>query len=199
MDKNKIELRVLQVFPKRMVQPEIITLVLGEVNGFRQFALAIGAAEAQAIVMELKSIYPPRPQIHQLFAGYLEASEAKMLRALIYKVEDGIFYAYIYIKVGDTIMRMDSRTSDAVAMALRMKAPIFIYEEILNELPGEVDKDSGRIAPIGDALDPETDDFFTDDSIELLEKALEKAIRNEDYERASNLRDEINRRKQQQQ
>jgi bifunctional DNase/RNase len=122
-----------------------------------------------------------------------------MMRALIYKVEDGIFYSYIYLKVDGAIMRMDAHTSDAVLLALRMKAPIYAYDEILEELSDNQDGESGRIAPMGDTLDPDSDAFFAGDSIELLEQELQEAIKKEDYERASRIRDVINSRKQQQQ
>jgi bifunctional DNase/RNase len=202
MDKKKVELRVLQLFPNQAPHPDSITMILGEAaeGGLRQFALSIGLPEAQAIMMELRGTFPPRPLMYQLFAGYLEATGVQLMRALIYKVEDGIFYAYLYLKVDGAIMRMDARTSDAVLLALRTKAPIFVYEEILDELSSKShSQESGRIAPMGDVLDPNADDFFSGDSIELLEQALQEAVKNEDYERASRIRDEINNRKQQQQ
>ncbi|MDR0977144.1 MAG: bifunctional nuclease family protein [Prevotellaceae bacterium] len=208
MDKKKVELRVIRLFPPQPQSPEeaakppeSITLILGEAekDGYRRFALSIGLSEAQAIVMELRETFPPRPMMYQLFAGYLEATGVQMMRALIYKVEEGLFYSYIYLKVDGAIMRMDARTSDAVLLALRMKAPIYVYEEILDELFKSQSIETGRIAPMGDALDPNTDDFFTGDSIELLEQELQKAIKNEDFERASRIRDEINNRRQQQQ
>ena len=128
--KKKIELEVLNI-SNSQEQAGAYALVLGEVDGARQLPVIIGAAEAQAMLISLKGIVPPRPLTHNLFASCLEVLGVNMMRALIYRVDNGVFYSYIYLKADDAIIRMDARTSDAVAMALRMKAPIFIYEEIL--------------------------------------------------------------------
>ena len=128
--KKKIELEVLNI-SNSQEQAGAYALVLGEVEGTRQLPVIIGAAEAQAMLISLKGIIPPRPLTHNLFASCLEVLGVNMMRALIYRVDNGVFYSYIYLKADDAIIRMDARTSDAVAMALRMKAPIFIYEEIL--------------------------------------------------------------------
>lgn len=79
----------------------------------------------------MRGITPPRPLTHTLFASVLKALGANLLRILIYKVENGIFYSYLYMKTEETILRIDARTSDAIALALRMNAPIFIYDDIL--------------------------------------------------------------------
>lgn len=187
MDKKKVELQVLNI-SNSQAQAGAYALVLGEVNGERQLPVIIGASEAQAMVIELKGIVPPRPLTHNLFASVLEVLNVKLMRVLIYKVDNGVFYSYLYMKADETILRIDSRTSDAVALALRMNAPIFIYEEILeserlkteNTATGEDDKNLNKNAP------------FHSDPLSILKTALQKAVDEEDYERAATLRDQIN-------
>ena len=101
-------------------------MVLGEINGMRQLPVIIGSAEAQSMMIEMRGIVPPRPLTHTLFASVLKVLGATLLRVLIYKVDNGVFYSYLYMKTEETILRIDARTSDAVALALRMDAPIFI-------------------------------------------------------------------------
>lgn len=124
MNKKKIELQVLNI-SNSQAQAGAYALVLGEVGGERQLPIIIGATEAQAMVIEMKGIVPPRPLTHNLFASVLEVLGVKLMRILIYKVDNGVFYSYLYMKAEETILRIDARTSDAVALALRMNAPIF--------------------------------------------------------------------------
>lgn len=198
MNKKKVELEVLNI-TNSQEEAGAYALVLGEVNGSRQLPVIIGAAEAQAMLVVLKGVIPPRPLTHNLFASCLEVLGVTMVRALIYKVDNGVFYSYIYLKADGTIIRMDARTSDAVAMALRMKAPIFIYEEILEseQLKATDDPKEVTTAPMGNGSDPRMDEFLRKDSIDLLQSALQKAIKEENYERAAQIRDEIAKRKKQ--
>lgn len=165
-------------------------LMLGEVDGERQLPVIIGASEAQAMVIELKGIVPPRPLTHNLFASVLEILGVKLMRVLIYKVDNGVFYSYLYMKEDETILRIDARTSDAVALALRMNAPIFIYEDILEaerikteESSDSENKETGR------------ENLLKKDTLDLLKEALQKAVEEENYERAALLRDQINQQK----
>ena len=193
--KKKIELEVLNI-SNSQEQAGAYALVLGEVEGARQLPVIIGEAEAQAMLISLKGIVPPRPLTHNLFASCLVVLGVNMMRALIYRVDNGVFYSYIYLKADDAIIRMDARTSDAVAMALRMKAPIFIYEEILESEQLKTGKEN--VAPMGENPSPHEDEFFHGDTMEMLQKALQEAIANENYERAAHIRDEISKRKEQQ-
>lgn len=197
--KKKIELEVLNI-TNSQAQAGAFALVLGEVDGPRQLPVIIGASEAQAMLISLKGIIPPRPLTHNLFASCLEVLGVNMMRTLIYRVENGVFYSYIYLKADDAIIRMDARTSDAVAMALRMKAPIYIYDEILEseQLKTGTSKEPGSMAPMGENPDPHKDEFLHGDTLEMLQTALQEAIANENYERAAHIRDEINKRKEQQ-
>ena len=183
MNKKKIELQVLNI-SNSQAQAGAYALVLGEVGGKRQLPIIIGATEAQAMVIEMKGIVPPRPLTHNLFASVLEVLGVKLMRILIYKVDNGVFYSYLYMKAEETILRIDARTSDAVALALRMNAPIFVYEEILET--GESTTD-----PMGGS-EPDKDELLQEDTIGILKTALQKAIEEEDYERAAQIRDQIN-------
>ncbi|WP_418699258.1 bifunctional nuclease domain-containing protein [Bacteroides sp.] len=186
MNKKKIELQVLNI-SNSQAQAGAYALVLGEADGERQLPVIIGASEAQAMVIELKGIVPPRPLTHNLFASVLEVLGVKLMRVLIYKVDNGVFYSYLYMKSEETILRVDARTSDAVALALRMNAPIFVYEDILETECLKTGKDiTDSNASDKDALE---------ETLDVLKAALQKAVDEEDYERAALLRDQINQRK----
>lgn len=189
MNRKKIELQVLNI-SNSQAQAGAYALVLGEAGGERQLPIIIGATEAQAMVIEMKGIVPPRPLTHNLFASVLEVLGVKLMRVLIYKVDNGVFYSYLYMKAEETILRIDARTSDAVALALRMNAPIFVYEDILETeclKTGESSTD-----PVVGGNDPDKEELLQEDTADILKAALQKAIEEEDYERAAQLRDQIN-------
>ena len=187
MDK-KIELQVLNISNSK-AQVGAYALVLGEVGGERQLPIIIGPAEAQATAICLKGVKAPRPLTHDLFYTCLNVLGTKMLRVLIYKAKEGVFYSYIYLQKDEEIIRIDSRTSDAIALAVRADCPIFIYESILEREYIRLD-DSDQ--PDTEQQEEETNDS---DNVNSLEQALEQAIKEENYELAARLRDEINRRK----
>ena len=212
MNKKKIELQVLNI-SNSQAQAGAYAMVLGEINGMRQLPVIIGSAEAQSMMIEMRGIVPPRPLTHTLFASVLKVLGATLLRVLIYKVDNGVFYSYLYMKTEETILRIDARTSDAVALALRMDAPIFIYDDILE---AECLKTEHSITPT-----QQTDDAAADaatrkktlkqqlpplryrklcpstrkKTLKQLKEALQNAIDEEDYERAAQLRDIINQHK----
>lgn len=189
MNRNKIELRVLSLSFSQE-QSGAYALLLGEMNGDRQLAVIIGASEAQAILLELKGIKSPRPLSHQLFASVVEALSVRLLRVLIYKVEKGLFYSYLFLKTENSIIRVDARTSDAIAIAMYLQSPIFIYEDLLEEEKLKLEDKQAQ-----------PDDTFAKGQppIEIIKKALEDAVEAEDYEKAALLRDLINNYKNQNQ
>ncbi len=191
MNKKKIELQVLNI-SNSQAQVGAYAMVLGEVNGPRQLPVIIGSAEAQSMMFEMSCIFPPRPLTHTLFSSILIALGVNLLRVLIYKVDNGVFYCYLYMKAEETILRIDARTSDAVALALRMNAPIFIYDDIL-EAECLKTEHSITINENGD----NTGNTAPQKTLEQLKVALQKAIDEEDYERAAQLRDIINQHKKQ--
>ena len=182
MNRNKTELKVLNLSFSQE-QSGAYALLLGEMNGDRQLAVIIGAAEAQAILLELRGIESPRPLSHQLFASVIEALNVRLLHVLIYKVEKGLFYSYLFLKKENSIIRIDARTSDAIAIAMYLQSPIFIYEDLLEgeklNLEHNATRPEARFAP-------------KQPSIETIKKALEEAVDAEDYEKAALLRDLIN-------
>lgn len=158
-------------------------LVLGETGGQRQMPVIIGAAEAQVILLEIRGIVSPRPLTHELFASVLEALGARLLRVLIYRVENGLFYSYLYLQSAENILRIDARTSDAVALAMRMHSPILVYEDILEAECIRMDETEET---------DQTDDTSDEQpSLEEMMKELNEAIEQEEYEKAAALRDRI--------
>ncbi len=189
MDKKNVALEVLSV-SNSQIQAGAYALLLGEVGGDRRLPIIIGAGEVQALMISLKEIRPPRPLTHQLFASVIEAVGAKLTHVLIYKVENGIFFAYLFLKTKEEVLRIDARTSDAIILALRLSAPIFIDEEILDaeclrvEHLTAADKEGEKPTVAGNPF-PEAD-------MEALQSALKHAIEEENYEQAAKLRDRIN-------
>lgn len=183
-NRKKVELRISSL-SNSQTQAGVYVLQLSEVGTRHNLTVAIGTSEAQAIMLELRGIMPPRPLTHILFASVLEALGVRLLRVIIYRAEKGIFYSYLYLRSGEMILRVDSRTSDAVALALHMKAPILTYEDLLGTecMTG----DNAENLP-GD-FPPGNDRFVNPDT---LKEALQKAIDQEDYEQAAILRDQIN-------
>lgn len=182
MSRNKTELRVLSLSFSQE-ESGAYALLLGEMDGERQLAVIIGASEAQAILLEMRGLKSPRPLSHQLFASVIEALNVRLLRVLIYKVEKGLFYSYLFLQTENSIIRVDARTSDAIAIAMYLQSPIFIYEDLLER----------------EKLNLENKKMQSDDTlakeqppIEIIKKALEEAVEAEEYEKAALLRDLIN-------
>lgn len=165
-------------------------LIMQEVDGIRTLPIIIGGFEAQAIAIVIERILPPRPLTHDLFKNFLETFSISITEVIIYKFEKGVFYSKIIATDGVSTKEIDSRTSDAVALALRFNCPIYTTEEILAEV-GLVIK-TEDIPPVKTTEDNELSDY-TD---EELEEMLKSAIENEEYEKASQLRDELKRRKE---
>lgn len=187
MDKKKIELRILDIYC-RPTKTEAFTLLLGETEGERRLPIIIGSHEAQAIIIELRNIAPERPLTHHLFASVLEVLGVQLLRVVIYKIHNGVFYSYLYLKIQETIIRVDARTSDAVILSIRMKAPIYTYNEILEaEIKGE-----SSANPLHTQEGTDVDELLESDTVEILQTALQRAIKEENYELAARLRDQIN-------
>ena len=189
MDK-KVELQVISI-SNSQAQVGAFALVLGEVDGERQLPIIIGPTEAQATSLYLKGMKTPRPLTHDLFYTCINVLGATLLRVLIYKAVDGVFYSYLYIKREEEIIRIDARTSDAIALAVRADCAIFVYESILeSECIRITDTESDE------ATEENTEEGKHQpqpENLATLEDALSKAIKEEKYELAARLRDEIKR------
>ncbi len=178
-------------------QSGAFALVLGEIGGKRRLPIVIGNFEAKAIAIALDNEYKSqRPITHDLFKTLADGFKINVQKVVISSINSGgIFSSIIYcVDHNGKEVELDSRTSDAVAIAIRFKAPIFTYEAIINEAGIILDKDVISTQSTEPEESQEDSNDFKKLSIKELEGKLNKAIENEDYELASKIRDEINRR-----
>ncbi len=203
---GKIKLNVLGISYSQ-TQSGAYALVLSEEDGNRRIPIIVGGFEAQAIAIELEGLAPPRPLTHDLFKNFAESYGIKLVEVNIHKLEDGVFFANILCDNGGQRITLDARTSDAIALALRFTCPIYTTEEIVDKAgivldfekgteldhPAALQDDEGEIEidkPKKGA--PQTD--LSNTSMDDLRSMLAEAVSKEDYEKASLIRDEINRR-----
>lgn len=186
---DKVELKVRSIIFNQN-QSNSFSLTLEELSGKRRLPIVIGYYEAQAIALEIEKMKASRPLTHDLFNEFASHFNFNINEVIIYKFKEGLFYSMLLCSDGSKTVEIDSRTSDAVAIALRFKCPIYTYEQIMNEAAylHQSDEDD----PI-EKLVNEEDDLYTYTLTEL-EDLLQKAITDEDYEKASQIRDELTRR-----
>lgn len=188
---RKIELEIV-VLSHNISQSQSYAVVLGEKEGLRRLPIVIGAYEAQAIAVVLNDLMPARPLTHDLMKNLCIEFDIDLREVIISDLKDGIFYATLVCQMGENILEIDSRTSDALALAVRYGCPIYTYEFIL-EQAGIILEESMReqkrtgkeVTGGGTELRHHT--------IDKLYNMLEEAIAKEDYEKAAKLRDEINK------
>ena len=171
-------------------------LVLGEVGGNRRLPIIIGAFEAQAIALELEKIQPPRPMTHDLLRSLFDTLGAEVTDVVIDDLREGTFFAKVRYVFEDEEATLDARPSDAVALAVRTDAPLFVASSVLDEAGIPADDDADAVE-----ADTESDPFESAASsamsrLDRMESQLEKAIADEDYEKAAKLRDDIARMKE---
>ncbi|MEN9303059.1 MAG: hypothetical protein RL264_1488 [Bacteroidota bacterium] len=168
-------------------------LTLGETTGRRKLPIVIGSFEAQSIAYELENVKPSRPLTHDLVRNLCQSFDIHVVEVVVYRFHEGVFYSKIVVEKEGQTSELDSRTSDAVAIAVRMKAPIFTYPNVLEEVTGLTDFDEKISEEEG--IDEELpQNEFAKMSVEDLNLELTRAIEEENYERASKLRDEIKNR-----
>lgn len=171
-------------------------LILGEKNGKRRLPIIIGGFEAQAIAIELEKIKTPRPLTHDLFKYFADAFSIEVSEIVINKFQEGVFYAQLVCTDGSRVEEVDSRTSDAIALALRFNCPIYTYEDIMKAASIMVEEDAEPPAAV--STEPKQKlsqkQEFSGMSIDELKENLQAAVENEEYEKASRIRDELNRR-----
>lgn len=196
---QKVKLNILGLSVSQS-QSGAYALVLAEENGDRRIPIIIGPIEAQSIAIQLEGLKPPRPLTHDLFKQMASAFDIDISEIIIYKLEEGIFYSeLVCIKSGKQII-IDSRTSDAVALALRFSCPIYTTEEILEragiiiEFENEHSQDEWH-QPVSEEPVRGKKHEYGQYTFAELSDMLTNAINDEDYEKASSIRDEINRRK----
>ena len=168
-------------------------LILGVHGENRRLPIIIGGFEAQAIAIELEKMKPTRPLTHDLFKNFASHYDINVTEVIINKFEEGIFYSKLICEQYGKSSEIDSRTSDAVALAIRFNCPIYAYEEIIEEagiVMEDVAEGEESVVEKTETIEESFDDYLTDE----LKDMLKKAVNNEDYEEASKIRDEINRR-----
>lgn len=193
---KRVKLKVLGISYSQ-TQSGAYALILVEENGERRVPIIIGGFEAQAIVIKLENLEPPRPLTHDLFRSFASEFNISIIEVMIYKLEEGVFYSRLLCNNGEKELSIDSRTSDAVALALRFDCPIYIASEILDkagitvtasETESEEQDDDDNLFDAGGSK-------YENYSEDELYKMIDEAVRTEDYERAASIRDEIEKRK----
>jgi bifunctional DNase/RNase len=197
MDKVKLEIVGLSY---SQTQSGAYALVLAEAGGKRSLPIIIGGFEAQAIAIELEKMTPTRPLTHDLFKSFAQSFQIDVTEVVIYNLVEGVFYAKIICSKEGKFSEIDARTSDAIAIGVRFKCPIYTFENILSTAGILLDENSELVADTQStevaAIEKESETGIAALDLEELEKHLTEAIENEDYELASRLRDEINKRSQ---
>ena len=170
-------------------------LLLSEEDGKRQLPIVIGAFEAQSIAIALeKDIKPPRPLTHDLFKTFASRFDITINKIIIHKLIDGIFYSSLICEKDGNEDVIDARTSDAIALALRFQAPIFTYPNILDKAGIELNQKDSDQDPQTTSSEQVKQSEYAHMTINQLNELLEKAVGDENYERAARLRDEISKR-----
>lgn len=179
---QKIKLAILGISYSQIHQ-NAYALILSELEGARRIPIVIGASEAQSIAMKIENATPPRPLSHDLMVSFMRAYGVTLEEVYIHKFKDGIFYSELAFNDGDRRVTLDARTSDAIAIAIRTKTPIYTTEDILVETGFTIPEDDNIVAhDISETpKKPKIENF----SIEQLEKQLAKHIENEEYEQAA--------------
>jgi len=198
MDKLQVDILGLSTSPHTN---GAYALILYEVEGKRKLPIIIGGFEAQAIALKLENIKPPRPFTHDLFKHIADAFNLHVNEVYIDELHNETFYAKVICEMGGEVHEIDARPSDAIAIAVRFNAPIFVSEEIMNEA-GIVEEQpkEGEAAPEeeeeeGVSKQPEPEQASDETLVDDLNRKLEDAINREDYEEAARLRDELSRMK----
>lgn len=196
---KKIELDIVAL-SHSVTQSHNYAVVLGEQNGSRRLPIVIGGFEAQAIAVAMERMTPNRPLTHDLFKNALETFNVDVKEVIINNLLDGIFYARLVCLKGGDLIEIDSRTSDALAMAVRFNCPIYTYEFILDAAGVVLEDTEGdeELSDSGDSskkrLKRAKKESLNSYSVEELNKLLDEVLDKEDYEQAAKIRDEIKRR-----
>ncbi|MFN4111745.1 MAG: bifunctional nuclease domain-containing protein [Ignavibacteria bacterium] len=203
MDKVRVEIAGLHQTP---TGSGAYALILREVNGTRNLPIIIGAFEAQAIAMELEGIKPPRPLTHDLTKNIIESLGASLVEIIIDELRDNTFYAKLILDISSMSQEIDARPSDAIALSVRFKCPIFASETVMREASFEVEPEETPKWQISEEEEDEDEDEFPpkrqkpekppfyknkESRIAQLQAQLKEAIEKEEYEKAAKIRDEL--------
>lgn len=198
---KKIELEIVAL-SHSITQTHSYAVVLGEVSGLRRLPIVIGGFEAQAIAVALERMQPSRPLTHDLFANFMATFNIELNEVLIYKLEEGIFFAQLVCQNGEEVLEIDARTSDALALAVRANCPIYTYESILDTAGLYLDQGEGAESTAAEpgsssskVSSGNSDKDLKNMSLDDLNTLLQQVLEQEDYVRAIPIRDEINSRR----
>jgi hypothetical protein len=193
---RKIKLSVLGISYSQ-TQSGAYALILAEDNGERRLPIIIGGFEAQAIVIKLENLNPPRPLTHDLFKSFADLLEVQLREVYIHRLEEGVFYSQLICIKGTQELIIDSRTSDAVALALRFGSDIYISEEIMEKagivIKGDEYEDDILNPGVKEGKEDEGETYSLASQKDLNQMLLD-AIEAEDYEKAAAIRDELSKR-----
>ncbi len=195
MEKIKLEIAGLSY---SQTQSGAYALVLSESKGKRRLPIIIGGFEAQAIAIELEKMTPSRPLTHDLFKNFAEEFKINIVEVIIYNLVEGIFFAKLICEQNGKEIEIDSRTSDAIALAVRFECNIYTYEFVLSSagiILEDEELEEGESIEEEIKIEEVSNSPVERMTLTELSHQLKEAIDNEDYEAASNIRDEINRRK----
>jgi bifunctional DNase/RNase len=195
---NKIKLEIAGITYSQS-QTGAYLLILEDKEGKRQLPIVIGPTEAQSIAIAMENIKPPRPLTHDLFKNFCDTFNIHIIEVIITRISNGVFFAHLVCDDGKTQIEIDSRTSDAVSLALRFKSPIYATESVMKtarpveNLPQEeINEDDNPEKPL---IEEQESISYKDLNLEELQQILQEAIDNEEFEKASKIRDEIKKRK----
>lgn len=189
MEKVQVDILGLSTSPS---SAGAYALILKETNGKRKLPIIIGAFEAQSIALELEGMKPPRPLTHDLMKNIIDTFAVSLNEVFINELRDGTFYAKLTVEGVSDTQEIDSRPSDAIALAVRYGVPIFVEEEVLQEagvVSDEEEEEEGGEEAAKKQEEPPVKQFTT--KLEQLQSSLKEAIEKEDYEKAAKIRDEI--------
>jgi uncharacterized protein len=193
---KRVKLKVMGISYSQ-TQSGAYALILIEDKGERRIPIIIGGFEAQAIVIKLENLDPPRPLTHDLFKKFADEFKISIVEVMISRLEEGVFYSKLICTNGIKEYAIDSRTSDAVALALRFDCPIYITEDILEKAGITINPSDSEVVAANETdsfFEPETSKYESFSDEELF-KLIDESVKTEDYERAAAVRDEIEKRK----
>lgn len=191
---KKIELEIVAL-SHSITQTHSYAVVLGEVNGLRRLPIVIGGFEAQAIAVALERMQPSRPLTHDLMKNFMMAFNVDLIEVIINDLQEGIFYSKLVCSTENDTVEIDSRTSDAVALAVRFGCPIYTFDNILDSAGILMEDDDKKKKSPVQQTDPGTREDLRKLSLQELDNLLNEVLEQEDYIKAIAIRDEIKNRK----
>ncbi len=195
---QKIELEIVALYHS-VTQSNSYAVILGEVGGIRRLPIVIGGFEAQAIAVALENMQPSRPLTHDLMKNFMTAFDIQLQEVYISDLQEGIFYSKLVCYTANDTIEIDSRTSDALALAVRFGCPIYVNATVLDKAGNEMDASENDTAenPLGEVTASNNTSDLSTLSMSELTELLNEVLEQEDYIRAIDIRDEIAKRNEQ--